>query len=188
MPDQIGYFASLKNVAGKIFTYLASITLTGTDGKTITVTQDTSLDEAVAMSSKAPKASPAFTGDVTGTTANNNFAAQNPTNTGLFYTGGAGSITLLDNQSVTFTIFSGDFTILDNDTGDFAMFLSPYTGAIVIISDPGSKFVATDTDSGKWAVFKSAPGDIVTIKNYCNVTRHICVNVRGVVQSSTAPA
>ena len=64
MPDQIGYFASLKNAAGKVFTYLASITLTGTDGKIITCTQDTSLDEAVAMSSKAPKASPTFTGQV----------------------------------------------------------------------------------------------------------------------------
>ena len=65
MPSQIGYFDTLKSVAGKVFAYLASITLTGTDGKTITVTQDTSLDEAVAMSSKAPKASPVFTGDVT---------------------------------------------------------------------------------------------------------------------------
>jgi len=61
MPAQIGYFDTLKSVAGKVFTYLASITLTGTDGKTITVTQDTTLDEAVAMSSKAPKASPSFT-------------------------------------------------------------------------------------------------------------------------------
>jgi len=52
MPAQIGYFDTLKSVAGKVFTYLASITLTGTDGKTITVTQDTALDEAVAMSSK----------------------------------------------------------------------------------------------------------------------------------------
>jgi len=55
MPSQVGYFDTLKSVAGKVFTYLASITLTGTDGKTITCTQDTSLDEAVAMSSKAPK-------------------------------------------------------------------------------------------------------------------------------------
>jgi len=53
MPAQIGYYDTLKSVAGKIFTYLASITIAGTDGKTITVTQDTSLDEAVAMSSKA---------------------------------------------------------------------------------------------------------------------------------------
>uniref|UniRef100_A0A6H1ZYV4 Uncharacterized protein n=1 Tax=viral metagenome TaxID=1070528 RepID=A0A6H1ZYV4_9ZZZZ len=65
MPAQIGYFDTLKSVAGKVFTYLASITLTGTDGKTITVTQDTSLDEAVAMSDKAPKASPAFTTKIT---------------------------------------------------------------------------------------------------------------------------
>uniref|UniRef100_A0A6M3K310 Uncharacterized protein n=1 Tax=viral metagenome TaxID=1070528 RepID=A0A6M3K310_9ZZZZ len=65
MPAQIGYFDTLKSVAGKVFTYLASITLTGTDGKTITCTQDTSLDEAVAMSSKAPKASPTFTTKIT---------------------------------------------------------------------------------------------------------------------------
>jgi len=52
MPAQTGYFDTLKSVAGKVFTYLASITLTGTDGKTITCTQNTSLDEAVAMSSK----------------------------------------------------------------------------------------------------------------------------------------
>ena len=55
MAAQIGYYDTLKSVAGKVFSYLASITLTGTDGKTITVTQNTSLDEAVAMSSKAPK-------------------------------------------------------------------------------------------------------------------------------------
>lgn len=34
MPSQIGYADTLKSVAGKVFTYLASITLTGTDGKT----------------------------------------------------------------------------------------------------------------------------------------------------------
>jgi len=68
MSAQIGYFDSLKSVAGKVFNYLASITLDGTDGKTITVTQDTALDEAVAMSSKAPKESPTFTGTVTAPT------------------------------------------------------------------------------------------------------------------------
>ena len=36
-----------------------------TAGKTVTATQDTSLDEAVAMSSKAPKASPTFTTKIT---------------------------------------------------------------------------------------------------------------------------
>ena len=65
MPSQTGYFDSLISAAGKVFSFLATITITGTDGKTITCTQDTSLDEAVAMSSKAPKASPTFTGSVT---------------------------------------------------------------------------------------------------------------------------
>lgn len=37
----------------------------GTTSKALTVTADTALDEAVAMSSKSPKASPVFTGDVT---------------------------------------------------------------------------------------------------------------------------
>lgn len=37
----------------------------GTTSKTLTVTADTALDEAVAMSDKAPKASPTFTGTAT---------------------------------------------------------------------------------------------------------------------------
>lgn len=61
MPSQTGYFDTLKSVAGKVFTYLASITLTGTDGKIIACTQNTDLDEAAAMSSKAPKDNPTFT-------------------------------------------------------------------------------------------------------------------------------
>ena len=65
MPAQIGFYDTLKSTAGKVFAYLASITLTGTDGKTITVTQDTALDEVVSMSSKAPKASPTFTTKIT---------------------------------------------------------------------------------------------------------------------------
>lgn len=48
MPDQIGYFASLKNAAGKVFTYLASITLTGTDGKTLTVPASLTLPDILA--------------------------------------------------------------------------------------------------------------------------------------------
>lgn len=37
MPTQIGYFETLKNAVGKVFTYLSTLTLTGTDGKTLTV-------------------------------------------------------------------------------------------------------------------------------------------------------
>jgi hypothetical protein len=35
MAAQTGYFDVLKSVAEKVFNYLASITLTGTDGKTM---------------------------------------------------------------------------------------------------------------------------------------------------------
>ena len=45
MPSQIGYFDTLKSVAGKVFTYLASITVTGTDGKTLTVDDDSKVDQ-----------------------------------------------------------------------------------------------------------------------------------------------
>lgn len=60
MPDQAGYYASLRNAAGKVFTYLHTISLDGTDGKTLTIDQDTVLDEAVSISSKAPKIAPAL--------------------------------------------------------------------------------------------------------------------------------
>ena len=43
MPDQTGFFANLKNAAGKVFTYLASITLTGVDGKTLPVNDSLTL-------------------------------------------------------------------------------------------------------------------------------------------------
>jgi len=57
MPAQIGYFDTLKSVAGKVFTYLASITLTGTDGKTITCTQNTTLDQDLATTANVAHAS-----------------------------------------------------------------------------------------------------------------------------------
>lgn len=45
MPVQTGYFDTLKSAAGKVFTYLASITLTGTDGKTLTVEDDSVVNQ-----------------------------------------------------------------------------------------------------------------------------------------------
>jgi hypothetical protein len=45
MPAQIGLFDSLKSTAGKVFSYLASITLTGTDGKTLTVENDSTVNQ-----------------------------------------------------------------------------------------------------------------------------------------------
>ncbi len=46
MASQIGYYDTLKSVAGKVFTYLASIIITGTDGKTLTVMDDTTVGGA----------------------------------------------------------------------------------------------------------------------------------------------
>ena len=43
MPAQTGYYDALKSVTGKVFSYLSSITLAGIDGKTLTVSENTSL-------------------------------------------------------------------------------------------------------------------------------------------------
>lgn len=43
MAAQTGYFDTLKSVAGKVFSYLASITITGVDGKTLTVNDNLTL-------------------------------------------------------------------------------------------------------------------------------------------------
>ena len=57
MPAQTGYYDTLKSVAGKVFSYLASITLTGVDGKTLTVNNNATIDQSVAIAS-----SPVFAG------------------------------------------------------------------------------------------------------------------------------
>lgn len=73
MVAQIGYFDTLKSAAGKVFSYLASITLTGTDGKTLTLNKTLTLtapdDTAVATlpagaHSLAPLDSPTFTAGI----------------------------------------------------------------------------------------------------------------------------
>ena len=43
MPTQIGYYDKLKSVAGKILTFLHTLTLDGVDGKTVTVNDDCSI-------------------------------------------------------------------------------------------------------------------------------------------------
>ena len=46
MAAQIGYYDILKSVAGKVFTFLSTITLTGVDGKTLTVNDSCSVGGA----------------------------------------------------------------------------------------------------------------------------------------------
>jgi hypothetical protein len=70
--SDVAYAASWDGVTGvapsknAVYDAFGGVKLAGTAGKIITVTQDTALDEAVAMSSKAPKASPVFTGGSNG--------------------------------------------------------------------------------------------------------------------------
>lgn len=192
MAAQIGYYDTLKSVAGKVFSFLSSITLTGTDGKTLTVTQDTSLDEAVAMSSKAPKASPEFTGDVKGTTAGALFANVNPTNSGVQHVGGSGNIAVADNQSFNITVgaYGALIMVSDNQTGNSALFFVTYSSATITkLSDIGGVWQITDLDTGSgYAIFKNAASLDVTIKNYQNAVAAMRVCVFGMVGAATAPA
>ena len=55
MPAQIGYFDTLKSVAGKVFNYLASITITGTDGKILTLTGDATISETPPLNANVVK-------------------------------------------------------------------------------------------------------------------------------------
>ena len=61
MPAQIGYFDTLKSVAGKIFAYLASITITGTDGKTLTVEDNSIVNQDLSSDANPTFAAPILT-------------------------------------------------------------------------------------------------------------------------------
>lgn len=192
MAAQIGYFDTLKNAAGKVFTYLSSITLTGTDGKTLTVTQDTTLDEAVAMSSKAPKGNPVFTGDVLNNDAGASMGVKNPTNVAITHVGALGGVVgVPDNAIITITTSDtgAAFIIFNSSNGAGAMFHVSWNSATITkISDPGSGFEITDTDTGKICVFKGASSHVISIKNYTNAQAVLYITALGVIASATAPA
>jgi len=118
MPSQTGYFDTLKSAAGKVFTYLASITVTGTDGKTITCTQDTSLDEAVAMSSKATQSSGSWTPGIT-------FGGGN---TGVTYAASNSGFYTKTGNLVTVTGYL-ELTSKGSSTGDAVITGLPFTCA-----------------------------------------------------------
>lgn len=189
MAAQTGFYDPLKSIAGKVFSYLASITLTGTDGKTLTVQQDTTLDEAVSMSSKAPKAGPVFTGDVKGTSAAAKFTNINPTNAAVQHVGGNSYSNMLDNQSFTITIDLVAIIIAtDTASGKAGAFFACYASdTIVELGDPSAYWAVTDSDLNPgFAIFKSANSPVITIKNYSNATHDVQVNVFGFVVSATA--
>ena len=162
-----------------------------TAGKTITATENTSLDEAVAMSSKAPKASPSFTGNVLGVTASAHMGVQNPTNTGVIHVGGIDGVSLTDNQTFTITLASQGAVVILNDlgVGKAGVFFITYSSATIVeLADPSVFFEVTDSDLNPgWAIYKSANSMVVTIKNYTNATRSINVIVLGVIESANTP-
>lgn len=155
------------------------------------VTAATHLDEAVAMSSKAPKASPIFTGNVKGSTAGANFSATDPTNAAIAYVGSAGTVELPDNQSMTFTLSGYAATIsIDDNSGKGALFFATYASATIAeLADPSGWWSVTNVDANPgMAIFKEATSFIITINNYSNSLRTIKVNCVGVIASATAPA
>ena len=135
MPAQRGYFDTLKSTAGKVFTYLASITLTGTDGKTITCTQDTSLDEAVAMSSKATQEIGAWTPSPQGFTfgAPGTYTVEGRyTKIGrrVFIDGmiqATGGTTIASSGGSAVSITGLPFTVYNSNAAGITSFVNPYT-------------------------------------------------------------
>lgn len=153
----------------------------GTTPKTLTV------DETAALSSKAPKANPVFTGDVKGSGAV--FAAINPTVIGAHYVGGSQMVSLLDNQLFTFNLLQcAVFTVYDYTNNKGAVFFNDYTSGVVIkLADPNSAFEITNIDTGKIAIFTSSNNYTTTVKNYTNATIAITVNALGRISSAVAP-
>lgn len=193
MPAQIGYFDTLKSVAGKVFTYLASITLTGTDGRTLTVEADSFVNQDLTTDFGPSWDHLHITGadGVVATAAAASIAAKNPTNTGIYNVGTTGTVSVLDNKTITFTlaVAGAMFVVYDDSAGTSAAFFASYASATITkLSDPGSRFEITDTDTGLIAVFKSANNLTINIKNYTNVTKLIGCFVFGKVTSATAPA
>lgn len=113
-----------QNLAGLTFTAAAvGFTIAGgTTSKTLTVSADATLDEAVAMSSKAPKASPIFTGDVT-----LSGKATNATAPSFLVTENASQANVTGDGTVYTVLFS---TEIFDKGGNFASntFTAPVTG------------------------------------------------------------
>jgi hypothetical protein len=128
--------------------------------------------------------------NVKGTSANSIFAAVNPTNTGVQYVGGNQTITLQDNQSITVTLAANcgaAVAAIADESGYGATFFVSYAAAIASLSDPSSRFVFTDSDEAKIAIFKSTNSYVFTIKNYANAAKSFTLNVLGMIASSTGP-
>ncbi len=116
--------------------------------------------------------------------------AVNQTNTGVHsLLGGAGNVSVADNETFTFTTQDGCLLmVIDDDNGFAGLFFIAFSSVVAVVSDPGSDFDGTDVDNAKIAVFKSTSNNTVSIKNYTNATRALRILVVGPVDSATAPS
>ena len=120
------------------------------------------------------------------------FTATAADGTNVHYVGGnAAGIVLEDNTKFTFGMANGGlFTVTDSHTRYAGVFAFSYASSTVVeISDPDSKFVTTNTDSGNLiAVYTTSNSHIVTVANYTNGNQTLRVFAHGDVYTATAKA
>jgi hypothetical protein len=201
----VGNELAFVTVSGVMYDYILNATIGGAESSPDKITPDTNpgnkrwilqrgdvlLDEAVALSTKAPKADPLFTGDVRGTTPNKAFTSVNPTNAGVLYNGGNGTVVIGDNQSITITCgYSSALVAIGENSGLAALFWVEYTSATIVkLADVSTRWQVTDVDGNPgWAMFKGPNSGTFTIKNYMNAGKSLNINILGCVASATAPA
>tara|TARA_R100001443_G_scaffold71084_3_gene79393 strand:+ start:40 stop:1194 length:1155 start_codon:yes stop_codon:yes gene_type:complete len=120
------------------------------------------------------------------------FTATAATGTNVHYVGGNGAGTVLeDDTKFTFGMANGGlFTVTDSHTRYAGVFAFSYASSTVVeISDPDSKFVTTNTDSGNLiAVYTTSNSHVVTVANYTGGNQTLRVYAHGDVYTATAKA
>jgi hypothetical protein len=118
------------------------------------------------------------------------FTATAATGTNVHYVGGnASQLVVADDEAFTFSMGNGGlFTVTDASVRYAGVFAFSYASSTIVeISDPDSKFVITDSDTGsKIAVFTSSNSHTVTVKNYTGGDTTVRVYAHGDVYAATA--
>jgi hypothetical protein len=140
-----------------------------TASKTLTVSQNVNLDEAVAMSSKAPKASPIFTGALTyGQVAN-----------GVSYLANShSSVGVANGGSISYNTGAVNVAVLlffiDYDSGIIGIW-AVGSGTFTKVIDPSNYFTTTNT--GKWTISTADTGATITMTNNFGANRTGSMNI-----------
>ena len=195
MPSQIGYFDTLKNVAGKIFTFDKTMTLTSPNDTTIATLP-------AGTHSLAPLDSPLFTspniGAATGTslTVTSHMNAYKVDNgVTIYHVGRQGpNITMAPGTTMAFTIDSGKLFIISLTSGESCIVFGSYKSAtLTFLANPDgtSKFGLTSTPAANViGIYKAANSHVVSVANGAGGSSiAIQINVLGsMVSAITAPA